>query len=94
MVGSRAPHASELLNSEQVCQRTGFTYRELDYWIRRGVLPNQPISVGSGIRRAFDKEDVAALRRVRRLLDRIEAAQSEIDSMAAYPANWSARLSS
>lgn len=49
----------------QVSEMTGATYRMIDYWCRRGLIPGQDRVIGSGMRRHFTDEQVE---RVRRLL--------------------------
>lgn len=40
----------------EVCQRAGVSYRQLDYWSRRGFIPNT--AKGSGVPRQFTETDV------------------------------------
>lgn len=41
------------VGSVELCELTGLTYRQLDYWVRAGVLPDDGTSGGSGSRRTF-----------------------------------------
>lgn len=46
-----------------VCEQTGVTYRQLDYWTRIGlVAPSLGQATGSGTRRAFSGHDVAVVK--------------------------------
>ena len=48
-----------LLSTGEVCERTGATYRQVDYWARTGVLsPSVRPAVGSGNRRVYSTPDV------------------------------------
>ena len=58
------------LRGPQVCRIAGITYRQLDYWIRTGlVTPSVNNAVGSGSHRLFSLDDVFRFTIVRRLLD-------------------------
>lgn len=58
----------ELLTSYEVCEQTGLTYRQLDYWLRCGVpLPIVQEAAGSGSRRLFHPSSVHALSVVARV---------------------------
>lgn len=49
------------LSSFEVCRLVGCSYRQLDYWCRRGLVwPAQPAR-GSGSQRRFDDEDLAVI---------------------------------
>lgn len=53
-----------------VCKLTGATIRQLDYWVREGVItPSISTAAGSGTRRRYSAEDVRILRHIRRLMD-------------------------
>jgi DNA-binding transcriptional MerR regulator len=52
------------LSSLEVCQLLGVSYRQLDYWIRTGLIPGAH-GRGSGTQRSFDAEAVEFVRRVR-----------------------------
>lgn len=42
--------------ASEVCRRAGVTYRQLDYWARRGFIPDT--GKGSGVPRQFTEADV------------------------------------
>lgn len=42
----------------ELCRITGATYRQLDYWVRRGLLVPRYASRGSGDPRSFDRSDL------------------------------------
>ena len=44
------------VQAAEVCHRAGVSYRQLDYWARRGFIPNT--GKGSGVPRQFTVEDV------------------------------------
>lgn len=48
----------------EVVARTGCTYRQLDYWCRRGYVPGHTKAAGSGNRRRFTNADVEHLGRL------------------------------
>lgn len=47
------------LSSADVCRLAGVTYRQLDYWHRMGLYPDQPRPRGSGIARTWSPRHVA-----------------------------------
>lgn len=49
------------LTSRQVCEASGLTYRQLDYWTRIGVLADDRQLPGSGNRRRWTRLDAAVL---------------------------------
>lgn len=50
----------------EVCERAGVTYRQLDYWSRRGFIPNT--AKGSGVPRQFTEDDVTYISLFSKLL--------------------------
>jgi DNA-binding transcriptional MerR regulator len=44
---------------------TGTTYRQLDYWVRRGLLEPAVAANGSGTKRRWTTEDLGRVRRLR-----------------------------
>jgi len=57
--------------TREVCERTGFSYRQLTYWITRGYLTPSHRGVGKGSRHLFSGEDVAALIALRDSMSRV-----------------------
>lgn len=51
------PAQPSYIPAAEVCQRAGVTYRQLDYWGRRGFIPCQETK-GSGYPRRFTEDDV------------------------------------
>lgn len=52
------------------CRIVGVTYRQLDYWVRTGVIsPSVAEAQGSGTQRLFSRRDLVELLLIRRLLD-------------------------
>ena len=60
----------QLLTSSEVCQRTGLTYRQLDYWTRQGFVEPVVAAAGQGSNRLFDAAAVRAIKRRLAALDR------------------------
>lgn len=51
--------------------RSGASYRQLEYWARRGLFPDQPHQgPGSGYRREFTDRDIAVASALARLPER------------------------
>lgn len=60
-----------VLSSPQACQASGITYRQMDYWVRTGLItPSFGEAQGSGTSRRWSPEDVVALRVVAELMER------------------------
>lgn len=57
-------------STPEVCALTGLTYRQLDYWVRLGLIDPVVPAEGSGTRRRFSPEQVSALQ----VLARVHAA--------------------
>lgn len=54
----------------EVCDLTGVTYRQLDYWARTDLVrPSVADAKGSGSQRLYDDDDVALIRLVKRCID-------------------------
>lgn len=56
--------------SSQVCEITGVTYRQLDYWVRTGIVAPSICcgGQGSGTQRRWSAADVVRVAAVARLL--------------------------
>jgi DNA-binding transcriptional MerR regulator len=54
ITGQKLPEG--MLSTVQVCQRTGLTYRQIDYWTQTGLIPGCSGSVGSGTWRGFTEQ--------------------------------------
>ena len=47
------------VSAKEFCRQTGLTYRQVDYWVRRGVLATAVRRApGSGYERPFDEDEV------------------------------------
>ena len=66
-------------SATEVCELTGATYRQVDYWIRRGHL-GDPATPGSGHPRAFSLDGVVL---VAALLAVSEAVNGEVAGTVA-----------
>lgn len=54
----------------QVCKIVGITYRQMDYWVRTGLVrPSVADAHGSGTRRRWSDDDVRQLIVIKRMLD-------------------------
>lgn len=52
------------------CKLAGISYRQLDYWARKGiVVPSVRDAGGSGTQRLYSFGDIAQLRMIKKLLD-------------------------
>lgn len=54
----------EILSAPQVCRAFGLSYRQLDYWVREGLITPTVQAHGSGTRRVFDAEAIEQVRRL------------------------------
>jgi len=59
---AQATPTGPILRAPQVCDITGVTYRQLDYWVRCGVVEPAVPASGSGSQRGFTLHQVAVLR--------------------------------
>jgi len=75
----------DTLSSLEVCHLTGVTYRQLDYWVRAGLVRPHVCARGSGTHRRWSLDDVERVRRLKvaaRLCSgTITAALDALDSM-------------
>ena len=62
----------QLLSSVEVCQLSGITYRQLDYWVRTEKIDCAVDAEGSGSQRLF-------------YLDVVEEIKAITDAVAACP---------
>jgi DNA-binding transcriptional MerR regulator len=54
-------------SSREVCEETGVTYRQLDYWIRVGYISGVGCP-GSGRQRRYTASDVERVKEIRRAM--------------------------
>lgn len=54
----------DTLTSVQLCRAAGCTYRQLDYWTRRGLIEPAVQAEGSGTRRGWSVDDIPRVRRL------------------------------
>lgn len=54
---------------EVVLEEAGVSYRQLDYWVRRGYLRPEDALPGSGHSRAWSAHEIAVAREMKRLCD-------------------------
>lgn len=70
-----------------VCELTGASYRQLDYWIRTGaVTPSIATARGSGSRRLFSEADVAGVRAIVEARRLIATLNRQIDAGETFRA--------
>lgn len=60
---------TRIYRAPEVCRRAGITYRQLDYWIRTGVIEIDDPYPGSGDQRLYTAEHLTELTLIRKLLD-------------------------
>jgi DNA-binding transcriptional MerR regulator len=60
--------AVETYSTREAVDLAGVTYRQADYWIRRGLVEPHVNPLGSGTRRRWTIEDILALRVVHLLM--------------------------
>lgn len=53
---------------EKLTADLGLTYRQLDYWVRKGWLQPEHAQCGSGTHRQFDGQELVIARRMSRLV--------------------------
>ncbi len=58
----------ESYSSDEACRLAGITYRQADYWTRRGLIEPMAPATGSGSRRRWSAQDVLVLRVIHRLM--------------------------
>lgn len=80
-------------SSSQVCTMTGATYRQLDYWVRTGILrPEYAVANGSGTQRRFAPDQVRLVRLILRLRELGVGHDALVDAAArvddADHADW------
>jgi hypothetical protein len=72
--------------SPEVCELVGVSYRQLDYWTRKGIVrPSIADSKGSGHTRYWSIDDVARIDAIKRGLDAglvLAAAVSQVEAGA------------
>lgn len=59
-----AMETQPLYRTEEVCELVGCTYRQLDYWVRTGVIRPHTQASGSGTQRFFSEADIKEVRMV------------------------------
>lgn len=47
------------LNTQDVARKAGISYRQLDYWLRNGVVEIKDPTPGNGVARTFTEDEVA-----------------------------------
>lgn len=57
----------EAIRAVQLCRLAGCSYRQIDYWVRAGIVQPVQEASGSGSTRLFDEEGVRVARIVTRL---------------------------
>lgn len=59
----------ELFPTTTVCELSGASYRQLDYWCRNAVLPAARRARGQGSHRAFTRDQIVVARVLRQLAE-------------------------
>jgi DNA-binding transcriptional MerR regulator len=70
--------------STEVCKILGITYRQLDYWTRKGYVPSSSPTPGSGHARAFTFPELLMLRLVGLLLEAGFTVTAAFDVARSY----------
>lgn len=69
----------------QVCNLTGITYRQLDYWARTGLVkPSISRAFGSGTHRLYSFEDLVELTLTKTLLEDGRTLRAVRDALRSY----------
>lgn len=58
-----------LFSTSQLCQLSGATFRQVDYWCRNDTLPAARRARGQGSQRAFTREQIIVARVLRHLAE-------------------------
>jgi DNA-binding transcriptional MerR regulator len=58
-----------MFSSTRTCEIVGITYRQLDYWARKGLFCPSHEATGSGSRRQYSFMDLVNLRVIKNMLD-------------------------
>lgn len=62
------------MRAAEVREKTGITYRQLDHWTRKGILPDQDRKgPGTGKQRNFTEDDVATILRITSLAKSLQS---------------------
>lgn len=85
-----------LISANELCEITGVTYRQLDYWVRLGVVRPALPANGSGSQRKFSGPQVPVMRCLGQLAavgagaDQLRAAFNALSGMTHR--EWEGRL--
>jgi DNA-binding transcriptional MerR regulator len=83
--GTPQAHRDDGFRGPQVCNLTGITYRQLDYWARTGLLrPSLADARGSGSKRLYSYRDLLELKVIKELLDAgisLQSARRAVDCL-------------
>lgn len=89
---------SRYYRSRDVIRLSGITYRQLDYWIRIGIIKSSGRnSAGKGNPRLFTFRDLVEVRTAKRLIDcgmKLQALRSALSFLRRYLSKWDHALSS
>lgn len=70
----------ELLSTDCVCQQSGASYRQIDYWTREGILTPAIAAEGSGTQRRWSPEVIPKVRAMA-TFSRLEADRSSTSTL-------------
>lgn len=68
MLATKDPQTRPTYSTREAVDLAGVSYRQADYWIRRGLVEPTVNPSGSGSRRRWSEDDVLALRVVHLLM--------------------------
>lgn len=81
------------VTSSELITRAGITYRQLDYWVRTGLLiPANGIDPGSGFPRHFAAHELVVACLVKRLLDAGLSPRAAFDHARALADTGTTRI--
>ena len=66
------------LSASEVCRVAGISYRQLDLWVRSGLIPLDNPTPGYGRNRQFDQAAVDQVVRVATLRRQVKALQEQV----------------
>lgn len=74
----------DLLSAGRVAERGCVTYRQLDYWLRIGLVEAAPSPTpGSGVHRRFHPREVRVVRAIGHLMHVVRLSRTDMGAVAA-----------
>ena len=82
----------ELYTSYEVCSLVGITYRQLDWWVRRGIINHEFSAHGSGTHRRWTHDEVLRLKHVVAIYEEAQATIAAFTSGELWRATEGGQL--